>query len=95
MKRIFSIEFGSTDFKGKAIISVAKTENQSFYHIQLMDSIACNLFSGSHIRYRGDDGFKNLHFYKYPSHRRILKAISVAINKELNRDYSMVKRLFR
>ena len=94
MARIFTIEFQYAAGRHSVLVSVYNSETRPHYHIQLIDKYLQKAFSTEHIRYRGEEGYRNLHFYKYPFTREVLKRMASAIDRTLNSQYAIIKWLF-
>ena len=94
MGKIFTIEFQYVNYKHNALVSVSDSDNHPFYHIQLIDERLQKVFSTEHIRYKGEEGYRHLDFYKHPFTREMLKRMAGAIDRTLSRQYAIIKWLF-
>ena len=94
MGKIFNLEFSFLNKKHKALVSVNNNPSDPYIHIQLIDSIFKNFFSLEHIRYKGFSGYKKLEQYKDPFLQKIMERIGSEVEKELARNYAIVKNIF-
>jgi hypothetical protein len=94
MGKIFTIEFQYINMRHSALVSVCNNGNNPLYHIQLIDERLQKAFSTEHIRYRGEEGYRQLDFYKYPFTRAMLKRMAAAIDHTLSGQYAIIKWLF-
>ena len=94
MGKIFTIEFQCVNKMHKALVSVCNRSSKPLYHIQLIDERLQEVFATEHIRYRGEEGYRHLDFYKYPFTREMLKRMAAAIERNLSSQYAIIKWLF-
>jgi hypothetical protein len=93
MGRIFQLNFSFLNRKHRALISIGNSLKEPYVHVQLIDSLFQKLFSTEHIRYKGVHGYKYLELYQDPFLRKLIEAIAVEVENEINGNYAKVKSL--
>jgi len=86
---IFKMDFALSNLTHSAVISICGDANDSFIHIQLINSFFKKVFGVEHIRFRNQNGQLQLEESKFPFIRQIAMLVSNHVDKELKTFYSV------
>ncbi|MGZ5190382.1 MAG: hypothetical protein ACXWCZ_05135 [Flavisolibacter sp.] len=80
LAKITKIDFNLANLMHTALVSIRGDENESFIHVQLLQSFFKKVFGVEHIRYKYQNGKIALEEVTYP----FMRDIASVVNKNLN-----------
>jgi hypothetical protein len=82
MARIFTTKFNFNDLVYDAIVTVITADEKLNFNIKVLDAELFDLIPGGHIRYQGEEGFKDLQV-KNEMAQSLMHSIALSIDDHL------------
>ena len=82
MARIFTTKFNFNEQVYDAIVTVITAEEKLNFNIKVLDAELFDLIPGGHIRYQGEEGFKDLQV-KNELAQSLMHSIALSIDDHL------------
>jgi hypothetical protein len=81
------MDFTLSNLMHSALVSISGDVDESYVHVQLLQSFFKKVFGVEHIRFRNHHGELHLEEAKYPFVRQIAAVVSARVNKELENHF--------
>ena len=85
---IIRMDFNFSNLMHSALVSISGDKEESYVHVQLLQSFFKKVFGIEHIRFRNFHGELQVEETKYPFIQQIAALVSMRVNQELENSSS-------